>query len=535
MLNSDLSQNQEEIQNLYAYDIKDNIIYIDNAISGRKGYYCMGCKREMQAVKFKIQKYQSYFRHDAQAVKHTGKCTYSDETYRHKIAKEFLQMTKRIRVPAIYKFSPDGKGLAYKISESEVIEAHEVRNELSFYEDNYGNIKWGGNDEDDDKNLLIRPDVTFFNNLGKPVLFIEIVATHKPNSEKLLKLLRLGINTVSVTIPRDSPENIEQTFSNTKRTKWIYNYEQESTEYIQFSQSGAEGILHLDEEQRKLFAESTKCKKAHINNLIRTIRVCLESEQFREITGKIKSELSRVERNTEELKRDIERKVEVFGDPIEKAESYEIREFNSARNGIEENIREVKSRYQNLERRYNTKRRELEEKGRILDDGILKAERNFGGTGANFERRRTTNLKRREDFQRNAASTTESLNQLLYASKSESRDAEENKSRLSTEFEQLNQEAERAITENQRSRERLPSKYQAIEAELRAEFETKNRDIDKAIISENFGGIPELSERVQRFDDARGLLYNLIQNQSVSKRNRAIREFLKSGMFKTWM
>lgn len=40
-------------ENEYAKNVKDEVIYIGDAISGRKGYWCLGCKEEMDAVKKK--------------------------------------------------------------------------------------------------------------------------------------------------------------------------------------------------------------------------------------------------------------------------------------------------------------------------------------------------------------------------------------------------------------------------------------------------------------------------------------------------
>lgn len=40
-------------ENEYAKNIKDEVVYIGDAISGRKGYWCLGCNEEMDAVKKK--------------------------------------------------------------------------------------------------------------------------------------------------------------------------------------------------------------------------------------------------------------------------------------------------------------------------------------------------------------------------------------------------------------------------------------------------------------------------------------------------
>ena len=90
--------------------------------------------------------------------------------------------------------------------------------------------------------MIIRPDVTFFDSGNEPILFVEIVTTHKNNDEKLSKIRKLGINTVQVTTPKDSAAEIENTFSKTERTKWIYSHEEAKSEYIQMSIGDAEGV-----------------------------------------------------------------------------------------------------------------------------------------------------------------------------------------------------------------------------------------------------------------------------------------------------
>ena len=207
---SERKGNTEE-QNEFAENVKGEIIYILDAESGRKGYFCIGCKTQMQAVRTKIKDRKSYFRHDATDVqKNQRQCTFSNENYRHSQAISILNRIRRIKVPTLYKYAPkNSNGKTIKIRDSEFIEAKYTKSELTFYENDYGEVKYGRNPEIDNRNLLIRPDVTFFNLQNEPILLIEIVVTHKIDSEKLAKIKRLGIDTVQVTIPKDSLENIE--------------------------------------------------------------------------------------------------------------------------------------------------------------------------------------------------------------------------------------------------------------------------------------------------------------------------------------
>ena len=391
--------NTENNQNVYALNTKDETIHISEAESGRKGYYCLGCKRELQAVKQTKDNRISYFRHDHNALKGEGLCTYSDETYRHKLGKQILLNYKRVKVPAVYKYPPKGSNglIANLISKEKYIEASFAMAELSFYEDDDGVIHHEKVFPDSEKyNLLIRPDITFFDNQSNPILLIELVATHKLTDEKKLKIKRLGIDCIQITIPKDSPEKIEKVFDTTKNTKWIYNYEQESREYIPTTIPGGEGISLIDEVQRKLFEESYSCRTSQIRNLIRTIKRCLESEQYTEFVGNLESEISRIEGNSdaerdnlEGLRADHELGIEALREGIRakvdrrhkeeldriisertrlNTEETEItNSIKEHRDRIEEelskqypiSIEEEHRRYRNLEERYQRKKSEL--------------------------------------------------------------------------------------------------------------------------------------------------------------------------------
>ncbi|NJK94008.1 MAG: hypothetical protein HC905_02935 [Bacteroidales bacterium] len=370
-----------ENDNVYAFNIKDDVIFIADAESGRKGYYCIGCRKEMQAVKSDIQGRKQFFRHDPKFFL-TGekKCYYSDESYRHKLAKDFLQKNKRIKVPPVYNFPPPGiKGKAVLLSESRFIEADSAEIELSFYEDENGRVQYGRNDVDE-KNLLIRPDVAFFNGKGNPILLIEIVVTHKIKQDKYIKIKRLGIDTVQVIIPKDSPEKIEKSLETSSLTKWIYNNEQESTIYIPITESSSERILPFDEEPKRVFTETVSCREFQIRELIRRIKGCLESGEYRGVKQNIGSELSRIKGITETLeeqwrilqegiRREIQGKYRNRRETIDREET-EIRgqeewlikeedgvekeegEFDaSIRTGIKERIRLAKSELGEKERK----------------------------------------------------------------------------------------------------------------------------------------------------------------------------------------
>lgn len=291
----------EESKITEAKDRHGHKIYIDEAESGKRGYFCLACNKEMQAKKGPIKFH--HFSHDPKDQEKNGKCTYMDELYRHKISKEILQALKFIKVPAVYKFPPkDVEGRANKLNDPAFLRAKRVGIEVVFFEDENGIIRntsspdWK---ESEDRREVIRPDVTFFNEADNPILLIELVATHKLSEEKKIKIRHLGIDCVQVLIPKDSPENIEAVFSQTLNTKWIYNGKEARAEYEFIPNGVGGGIPETDEQQRDFFEEGFACRQSAVKHLIRRIRKYLQSELYREAEEGLRSKISRVEENTE--------------------------------------------------------------------------------------------------------------------------------------------------------------------------------------------------------------------------------------------
>ncbi len=326
----------------------------------------MGCDKEMQAVK--ATKRKAHFRHHVEPGSTMGKCTFSDETYRHKLAKEILQIQKNVKVPAVYKYPPRGEeGLPNLIAESKFIEAHSVGIEKSFYENDNGEIVTGSNDDPESKYLLIRPDVTFFGKDGKPILFIELVATHKLTDDKIIRIKRIGIDAIQIAVPKDSPKSISDALNHTNHTKWIYNREQEDTQYIPVPYSNSEGVQPIDEIQRKFFEESFKCRAAQIGNFIRTITRCLESEYYREIERGLRSEISRVKSNTSENQDKWTRICQRRREEVAQKYSGRRASVESDTRTVKEEESELRQKSEDLERRYLEKAEQLERKREELD------------------------------------------------------------------------------------------------------------------------------------------------------------------------
>jgi len=548
-----MKQGSDKENNVYALNVKEQIIHVSEAESGRKGYLCLGCQNDLEAVKSKTGKKVDFFRHVPRDVKGEKTCTYRDETYRHKLAKEILQRIMEVKVPAVYKFPPKGsEGLANSIREAELVRAFSVGIERTFYEDEFGEIKWGVNPEVDEKFLLVRPDVTFFDENNNPILFIELVATHGISNEKRAKLSRIGIDCIQVRIPKESPQEIEAAFSVIERTKWIYNHEESVTNYISVPNSDSTGIPPIDEQQRKLFSESFNCRQAQINNLIRTIKRCLESKPYRSVEESIRSELSRVERNSTEHQSRLEELRRSHRIRIEDQFRDEIEEFEIRRKEYHRQETEFWEYSKDLEKRYYSKREELEREKRFLDDGYKDEIKQMDGEGKSIEDRKRdldrVALEIRGDIEREESEIDGfggHEKKLIWQFERDKiaiiREFESKEKYVILEDERIKLETERISDEEiafeesiKREEETLPGWFGEEEGRIEIELEGLRRRIDETIKLRSINGGTELSSRISKLLEAREILNDYSKKQAAYRRNRTAWECYRSGTYKNW-
>ncbi|MBE7635108.1 hypothetical protein F7642_12315 [Tenacibaculum finnmarkense genomovar ulcerans] len=525
-------EKKNEEQNEYAENVKGETIYILDAESGKKGYFCIGCKAEMQAVKSKIRGRKSYFRHDATDVKKNEReCTFSNQDYRHTQAISILNRIKRIKVPPLYKFPPkNSDGEIFKIKNSEFIDAKYTKSELTFYETDDGDVKFGKNPEINNRNLLIRPDVTFFNEHNEPVLLIEIVVTHKIDSEKLAKIKRLRINTVQVTIPKNSLENIERSFSLGKNIKWIHNNEQERTEYIFTTNKYSEELSQIDEFQKKLFQESFECRNSEVRNLIRAIKKCMESQHYREIENDFRREIFRVENNTRKAEDELEEYRDGIREKIEKRfesrrssiktkrEELDRMEYNNEQlyrtgeKNINRDFNESKSREQEkdreLEERYLKRRRELEIEQKKIRESILEIEF-FESTETEYRSK-----ERKIDFD---------IEQIRTKIKRKL----EHRNSIPNSFKQKERDVEK-------QGDKLTSVFNKKGGELESSFDQIRETRIKQIENEDYGEPSEFSIELKKILDTRSLLIDWDEKQLNYERYRKALEHFRKGTYKNW-
>jgi hypothetical protein len=183
------------------YGIRDNkVIEIHEVESGLKcNCTCSVCGHRLVARKGNIR--AGHFAH------HKGsECEYSIETSLHLAAKDFLESSKKIVIPAVTAKVGEGYGQELILSSEKEITFDKV-----FLEKRTDDIV---------------PDIIVEKNGVQ--LFIEIAVTHFIDEEKSEKIQRIGISTLEIDLSDwkyDFRLDDLQTvlFSDTKRKKWIFN------------------------------------------------------------------------------------------------------------------------------------------------------------------------------------------------------------------------------------------------------------------------------------------------------------------------
>lgn len=556
---------EKKEQNEYAKDKFGKHVYILDVLSGQKGYWCIGCGHEMQAVHGTVEHRKKYFRHVAKDVNIERKCTFSNEEYRHKLAIEILQFTKRIKLPNLYSYSQDGKTKVL-IEESKFLAADHVKAELTFYEDDDGIVRWGKNPEIEERNLLIRPDLTFFNVKDEPILLLEIVVSHKINDEKKVKLKRLGIDTIQIKIPKDSEENIKKCLETSNYTQWVYNNEQERTNFIQLSKRDRTQVLSSDEHEAKLFRESFECRKNEIGNLIRTIEKCLGGQRYRDNVFQLEQELSRVKRNTtvhrerhEELRNRIRERVRArHKDTLEtiEREQEEYEAILGAENNKLQQQFDAAKRIQNenfgkLEERYRKKSRELESSERKLraeTTGMASTIESNEGLGKKFGTIQQTagNLQREiEGIERRRTSIRDESESIRRRIESEFKQHKrDEQSKYTADYRSIRTRIDSLPEEFRGKNDSIEEYFQKEERKVRNNFELKEKSMEGEY--KNFGERiirymegentfrSELPDRIKNLFEAKRILYNWEKEYSTYERYRIAIECIRKGDYKKW-
>lgn len=523
---------KKEEDNDWAFDRKGDPIHISLAESGAKGYFCMGCNKEMLAAKMKNINHKSYFRHCAKDINHSKQeCVQISRNYREKLAYFYFMRTKEIKVPAVYKYPSKGKeGTPILLQEATTIVASRVAREVTFFEDENGIIHSGNNIPIDNRFLWIRPDAVFYDKYDKPILFLEFVVTHKPDTDKLNKLQRLGINTVQIIVPKLAEPELEKEISKASKVKWTYNEIESNTEYLSTAPRDGEGIPSLDEEQRRLFEESYTCRAAQIGNLIRAIKRRMESQSYRGTEQLFEQEISRIEEATgnhqsrlDELQRGVDEDI--------------YRELDPRRNKFDEAEAEFKNYYSGLEERYITKRWQLIEEQRDIDRNIEEYRQQSTGAGKD--------VKRKYEFEEDRITESERINKYeeerIESDIAKYRGIENNLKWERDGLERFDDTKNSEYEQFKRSRESVESKIKGIgqlrneaESRIRSELERACQQITERINNRDVQSGDDLSRRIETILALRGLFDRYKTDKSnFDKYGKGI-EYIKNGTWKKW-
>ncbi|MGI4742941.1 MAG: competence protein CoiA family protein [Janthinobacterium lividum] len=272
-------------------------ISIAKATSGANGYFCLGCGYELMARKGEVN--TPHFAHVPTGTDIERSCDYSSETYRHEQAKKLLQRLKKVQVPAVYAARPPGyHGRLPQLAEAREVVAARVLNECNIYMDEHAEVCFAQRhrnelfDEQQSRRLLLaRPDIVFLDKQGTPILLIEIYATHKVNEEKLTRLRMLGLDAIEIDVPRHcDPAAIEQLFSSTTHTHWLYNGQQAKFGPLApdspLLAGGSATTVDL-EDRLSGRQETLKCRRSRVGHALRAVRSCLGRADIKDIQGEI--------------------------------------------------------------------------------------------------------------------------------------------------------------------------------------------------------------------------------------------------------
>ena len=558
----------------YAVNQDKTIIYYINDLeegqNGRKGYYCLDCGSEMEAV-FPKRNHR-YFRHIATNKGNSKKCTFTNEKYRDFLAKTTLQEIKKIKVPTLYKYPPnEADGAPNLIKESHFITAHDVSIKMPFYEDPSGKILFGKDINPSDKELIIKPDVCFLDHLGMPILFIELANKHKLDENRLVKFKRLGIDTIQVKIPKSSPEDIQNSFFKTTNTKWLFNYEESITQYVQPTSQYTEGIQSVDSIQREFFGESFKCRSHQIRELIRGLKRIMESDQFKASKSFIEKEIARIDEDTEEHLKQWGR--------IQEERREELNRQYSEKTGILEQEEEAsKTKDSNLEQRYIKKRASLkqsigaeQEKQRFRNTRTEDLRELIGVETSELEEIRT----KQEETDEAISCSRESFEEIREKYRELEKEQQENhrlskctiqnsievlqlkEKTLPERFRQLTEQEqtcfnndktreERSISELEREEKELPESFKSDEEDESRKFknsrtETTTRfadefvDIAREIEEQKSGAHGKLSSEIERFFGAISILDDIPEAYRIYKRYEIAVQKIDDGTYKDWI
>ncbi|WP_454803729.1 hypothetical protein [Mucilaginibacter phyllosphaerae] len=525
---------------------------------GRKGYLCIGCQREMQAVLPQVQNRRRYFRHDPKFVKPGDKCTFKDEEYRRKLAIETLELNKEIRVPPVYKYPPKGEaGLALFLLPGTWVSAARVEKHKYFYEGANGSVESAFTYNGPSEELLFKADVVFYDENDEPILFILLGKRKKLTINEFAGLKRLRVNTISLTIPKESAAAIEISQKKGDRAKWLYHDDEQQIAYFSVPADLGEGIPAIDGDPDRLSEESYDCRKVQVNNLIRALGRCLESEPYRTAERAVLTAIGTTELA---IKRAGERRTEFEGryrSDADTAHRGELDEINQRGVRLRTAKAGLNRDYQNLEGRYRSTKQRIGEAKAVLEADIRQEEIALGGTGRtveelqrdlDLEHQRTRNRvaqqvgERLESIEREQGGMERELTSAGIAVERLRRDIAGSSADLDAKchnqrkhFDRLEGAEKEAIGGFEKERDGRQGNLEAARAQLTARFDELRRQADGTAEKRDTDSTTSLSRRLKAFLDAGRLVLAIEDAKADQRRLRKAKDFIGTAAFQTWL
>jgi hypothetical protein len=536
-------------------------IHISKVIeSGRHDFICLGCKKPMLAILRKIYTYKPYFRHDVRDVERRERCTYRDDDHRRKIALTELYLYKQIHVPPLYKLPPKGApGLAIPLLPGETIYGVKVAREQYFHEDEAGDVQISSGVESKRDDLLYYADAVFYNADDEPFLLVVFSdgKRKKRDVESMAGLARLRINTVQFTIPKESPEAIQNAIRNGKNTKWLYHDKERQSDYFSLSGELPGGIPATDVDQGQLFAESFDCRKVQINNLIRAINRCLASERYRTAERGIRTAIGETQLAISRSRERRGQLEEQYLAEFDTAHSRELSDFSERRSRIAAQRAGLSQRYQDLESRYRKKASELEDQRKLLESNLDSEEKALRGAGRTtaelkndlehghqkavermgdeFKRAIRSVEREQGDTDRNCTTEGAAVSRIQRDIGNAPDDLARRQSSQREDHNKLEATANGVISDLQKERDSYQEQLDRARKELTAGFDELRRRAAVAAQNENANGGTGLAKRLKALIDARGLVVAVETSGSELRKLQTAKAFLGSPAFQTWL
>lgn len=519
------------------------VIFIQEATSGRGGYYCQGCHQELVARKGSIIIH--HFAHLARDVEQKQHCTFADEDYRLSIAQSTLQRIKQIRVPRTLLINPEVPTQAIQLQPPRNIHAHRVEVKFPLCLNGQGQIETDrliAEELISEGVSFVRPNISFFNNKDQPVLAIELLTDGKQkgiSAERKALYTLLGIDAIQVILPKESAQAIEDTFFTTKNTFWLYNDEYAHTTYPSTSTAEfIEGVSDVDRLQIQLLEEDAKCRANRLRNLIRSIRKYLDSNSAQQVAVAIQQSIGDLERQTERVDQQLRERTEQLKEQVRTEFASQVgrlRDEEASLDQQEETFRveeeRVESAYHQETERIDGDIRDICERHNPAVDTLNQGIRDTQRALDNLSSERIKLDQQIPEFASRSYRLRESIAETKYTEG-------QLKQRIETTKERIKRyradDITKLETDIQQLERELAATNEAEESQIQREIDSLKQRAQAAISQRDSPGLPQECRELKDFFSGWASLSDYNTYQTNFRRLRQAKQEFDSSSWKTW-